>query len=99
MLSALAEIATTVEKRLGESRNGGRTVTLKVKYADYKQVTRSKTFLESVKDAEQLLDIATELLDSTEADKKKVRLLGISLSNLDSESDSDYYKQLTIELG
>ncbi len=99
MLSALAEIATTVEKRLGESRNGGRTVTLKVKYADYKQVTRSKTFLESVKDAEQLLDIATELLDSTEADKKKVRLLGISLSNLDSESDSDDYKQLTIELG
>lgn len=99
MLTALAEIATSVEKRLGESRNGGRTVTLKVKYADYKQVTRSKTFIESVRDAEQLLDIATELLDATEAEKKKVRLLGISLSNLDSEQESDDYKQLTLELG
>lgn len=99
MLAALAEIATTVEKRLGESSTGGRTVTLKVKYADYKQVTRSKTFFESVHGAEQLLDIATELLDTTEADKKNVRLLGISLSNLDSERESDDFKQLTLEFG
>lgn len=99
MLAALAELATTVQKRLEENRTGGRTVTLKVKYADYKQITRSRTLPESVSEAEQLLDIAIELLDGTDAVKTKVRLLGISLSNLDSEQENNGFKQLTIELG
>lgn len=99
MLAALAEIASTVKKRLDESRGGGRTITLKVKYADYKQVTRSRTVLESIQEAEGILDIAIELLDGTEATKKKVRLLGISMSNLDSERENDEFKQLTIDLG
>jgi DNA polymerase-4 len=98
MLAALAEIATTVKRRLEENRTGGRTVTLKVKYADYKQITRSRTLLESVQEAEAMLDIAIELLDTTEALKKSVRLLGISMSNLDCEDDSEF-KQLTIDLG
>ncbi|MBX9687842.1 MAG: DNA polymerase IV [Candidatus Obscuribacterales bacterium] len=98
MLGALAEIATTVERRLGDGKNGGRTVTLKVKYADYKQVTRSRTLAESVSSAESMLDIAIELLDDTEAEKKRVRLLGISVSNLDSERESNEFQQLSIDL-
>lgn len=101
MLAALAQIATTVQKRLGEKGTGGRTLTLKVKYQDYKQVTRSRTLAGSVQEAEEMLDIAIELLDTTEAAKKRVRLLGISLSNLDSENCSEEtseFKQLTIEL-
>lgn len=99
MLTALAEIASTVKRRLDESKTGGRTVTLKIKYADYKQVTRSRTLAESVHEAEAILDIAIDLLNGTEVEKKNVRLLGISLSNLDSERETDEFKQLTIELG
>lgn len=99
MLAALAEIAVTVKRRLDESRTGARTVTLKVKYADYKQVTRSRTLTESVQDEETILDIAIELLDDTEVLKRRARLLGISLSNLDSERDDNDFKQLTINLG
>ncbi len=98
MHAALAEIASTVRKRLLEKQTGGRTVTLKVKYADYKQVTRSRTLAESTKEAETLLDVSIELLETTEAERKHVRLLGISVSNLDSEQDSNEYKQLSIEL-
>jgi DNA polymerase-4 len=99
MESALAEIASTVKRRLDEQQTGGRTITLKVKYADYKQVTRSRTLLESVRDAETMLDLAIELLDTTEAVKKRARLLGISISNLDSESETDGTRQLTINWG
>jgi DNA polymerase IV len=98
MITALAEIAETVAKRLAENQTGGKTVTLKVKYEDYKQVTRSRTVAESVQEAEQMLDLAVELLDTTEAAKKAVRLLGISISSLDSEEESSEFKQLTIDL-
>lgn len=99
MQAALAEIATTVQSRLEEQKTSGRTITLKVKYADYKQVTRSRTLLESIRDAEQMLDLAVELLDTTDVLKNHARLLGISISNLDSERESEQYRQLTIDLG
>ena len=99
MLAALAEIASTVTRRLEEHKTGGRTVTLKVKYGDYQQVTRSRTVAESILEAEAILDLAIDLLNGTEVEKRSVRLLGISLSNLDSERESDDFKQLTIELG
>lgn len=98
MLAALAELASTVKRRMEANQTGGRTITLKVKYADYKQVTRSRTLAESLHEAEEMLDVATELLDTTEAGKNNVRLLGISISNLDSENEETDFKQLTLDL-
>ena len=59
----------------------GKTVTLKVKYFDFQQITRSITVSEPVVDATVIMNYVQELLANTDAGKKKVRLLGISISN------------------
>ncbi|MDQ5937199.1 MAG: polymerase [Cyanobacteriota bacterium erpe_2018_sw_21hr_WHONDRS-SW48-000092_B_bin.40] len=101
-LTAIEEIAATLQRRVEKSETSGRTLTLKVKYGDYQQVTRSRTFAESidVRDFSPIIKIAMELLDTTEVVEKNARLLGLSLSNLDCERESEdgNYVQLTLEL-
>ncbi len=89
MLRALEEIAQTLKARIDSSNSSGRTLTLKVKYADYQQVTRSRTVSEPILEAADMMRIACELLDSTEVEQRNARLLGLSLSNLDGESAVD----------
>ena len=82
----LAELRPLAEEVLGwmtRNNNFGRTLTLKVKYADFVSVTRSKTLLQPPKTLEAIMDIVTELLEKTEAGPRKVRLLGVSFSGLD----------------
>ena len=59
----------------------GRTITLKIKYSDFRQITRNQSFPEPVGDKETILSTAQKLLLATEPADKKIRLLGISLSN------------------
>lgn len=81
----LAEIAQTLKRRIDSQCTGGRTLTLKVKYADYQQVTRSRTIATSIYDQDELMKLALQLLTTTEVEDKHVRLLGLSLSNLDCD--------------
>ncbi|MGL5891129.1 MAG: DNA polymerase IV, partial [Bacteroidia bacterium] len=77
-----SEIASLTDKLIGRLERyelAGRTVTLKVKYHDFKQVTRSKT-LNTPPTKEELQQTAFELLQLTEAGKKKVRLLGLGVA-------------------
>jgi DNA polymerase IV len=85
--------------RIDSSNACGKTLTLKVNYADYQQVTRSRTVSEPILEAREMMRIAMELLGSTEVDVRNVRLLGLSLSNLDGEceSESDDCVQLTLK--
>lgn len=97
IISALEEIAETLKERIERSETSGRTVTLKVKYGDYQQVTRSRTMTESVNSIEEIMTIAVQLLESTEIEHRHVRLLGLALSNLDCEREEEDYVQLTID--
>ena len=63
----------------------GKTVTVKIKYSDFSQATRSKTVLSAVSDVDQILEIARTLLASVFPFKRPVRLLGITLSSLNIE--------------
>jgi DNA polymerase IV len=81
MFIELEKIAETVCKRLENYELKGRTVTLKIKYSDFKQITRNYSFAEPVSDVNVILDTAKKLLLSTEPDDKRIRLLGITLSN------------------
>lgn len=63
---------------------GAKTVTLKVKYSDFTQITRSKTFPSQIGDIDQLADVVDALLDPIFPPKKGVRLLGVSLSALET---------------
>ena len=73
----------------------GRTINLKVKYADFQQITRSKTALSAVMDKTFFEKISFELLFQIHPVQKGVRLLGISLSNLEFADEMEG-KQLTI---
>lgn len=60
----------------------GKSITLKVKYNDFVQITRSRTLPKPIDDGFQIYSIACGLLEKTEVGKRPVRLLGISLSHL-----------------
>ena len=77
----LEKIALTVHDRLHRNNLKGRTITLKIKYHDFKQVTRSQSFDQLIGDLETIEATAMQLLTATDLDNKKIRLLGISLSN------------------
>ena len=85
MLEKLENIAVEVEKRLKKSNVAGKTITLKIKYSDFSLQTRSKTLPYFVSDKGIILETAKSLLYQ-EKMKNSVRLLGISLSNLNTES-------------
>ena len=88
MHEALKEIAQTVARRLAKLPGAARTLTLKVKYADYCQITRSRTLAMSISDCDTISKVAVELLETTEVTTRRARLLGITMSNLDNE-DAD----------
>ncbi|WP_375496253.1 hypothetical protein [uncultured Nostoc sp.] len=83
MLQELEQIAQIVEQRLEQHETPGRTLTLKVKFSDYYQITRSKTMLAPIGELSTIFEIAKTLFLSIELENRSVRLLGISLSNLD----------------
>ncbi len=85
MLEKLDHIADEVSRRLTKSKVAGKTVTLKIKYSDFTLQTRSKTLPYYVKDKGIILDTAKDLLYQEKL-KNSVRLLGISLSNLNTET-------------
>ena len=92
MLKKLELIAEEVSKRLEKSKVAGKTITLKIKYSDFTLQTRSKTVPYFVSDAAIILDTSKDLLYQ-ESLKESVRLLGISLSNLNTETKKKPKKQ------
>lgn len=84
-LAELERLAKGLEARLGSEPARGRTITLKVKYADFRQITRSRSLDHRTRDAGLILEVARELLAGTEVGRRPVRLLGLSVSNLDTE--------------
>ena len=81
MYTELDKLAITVSKRLHHYTLKGRTITVKVKYSDFKIITRSQSFLQGVNDKDTIAATAQQLLAAADLNNKKVRLLGISLSN------------------
>nr|WP_285897171.1 DNA polymerase IV [Antarcticibacterium sp. W02-3] len=84
MLERLSNIAEEIERRLQKSKVAGKTITLKIKYSDFSLHTRSKTLPYYISSRDLVLETARELLYQ-EKMKNSVRLLGISLSNLNTE--------------
>lgn len=93
MLEQLEKIATSLEKRLKKYNISGKTVTLKIKYSDFTQQTRSKTLPYFISDKSLILETVEELLYQ-EKMKDSVRLLGISLNNLNTEEKKAVVVQL-----
>ncbi len=78
----LLALANKTAARLRRYGVAGRTITLKIKYHDFVQRTRSKTMAAATDDSREIYRIAIKLLEKTEAGVKPLRLLGVSLSLL-----------------
>lgn len=85
ILAVLAETADEVQDALRELKLKGKTLTLKLKYDDFQSITRSKTLNTHVSSSAELMRHVPALLDKTEAGRRKVRLLGLSVSNFPDE--------------
>ncbi|WP_262481069.1 DNA polymerase IV [Algoriphagus faecimaris] len=91
----LYPIFEEVIRRIEKSGIKGRTISLKLKYADFTLQTRSKT-LEQYADTDQIWQVSLELLHQEEI-PKPVRLLGLGLSNLNiTEEQVHFGEQLKI---
>ena len=93
MLEKLEKIATQVAKRLDKSKVAGKTVTLKIRYSDFTLQTRSKTLPYFISEEAIILETAKALLYQDKM-SNSVRLLGISLSNLNTEDRNLELKNL-----
>jgi DNA polymerase-4 len=93
MIEQLEGIAASLEKRLERHKLSGKTITLKIKYSDFSQQTRSKTLPYFISDKKLIMENIQELLYQ-EKMKDSVRLLGISLSNLNNEIKKEVVVQL-----
>jgi DNA polymerase-4 len=80
MQAELSKLAEKLIERVNHHQLKGRTITLKIKYSDFKQITRNHSFPTAVCDLQTLMQTAIQLLSATET-TKKVRLLGLSFSN------------------
>ena len=85
-----------VWRRAGRRDFYGRTVTLKIKYADFRQITRSHTFGGFLTEYGRFLDTALELLAGVDLAYGKVRLLGVSIGN-PADCEQPRYGQLVFD--
>lgn len=83
MVPELEKLSEVLAERLRRNELRGRTITLKIKYHDFKLATRSFSFEHGVNDQETIINTAKELLIANEVVGRKVRLLGISVSNFE----------------
>ena len=83
----LLRLSIRVTRRLRRHGFLSRTVTLKVKYSDFQQVTRAETLGWATDQAREVYQAVCGLLTETSAMVRPVRLLGISLSRLEIESE------------
>jgi DNA polymerase IV len=87
----VAELQPLIEKvwwHCESAGTRGRTVTLKVKFADFEIVTRSRSVSSAISNREDLARLAIGLLENAMPLPKAVRLLGVSLSSLQGENDT-----------
>lgn len=83
-------------KRIEKTEGAGKSLTLKIKYADFKQITRSKTLEQNIS-PNQIKNIALELLNEVPNTEKGIRLIGLQTSNFDRENNDTFLEQLSFD--
>jgi len=85
----LKELTDEVTESLAQKNLSACSVTLKLRYADFTTITRSKTQLTPFLSADELYASAEKLLDATEAGRRPTRLIGVSVSKFSDEKRED----------
>jgi DNA polymerase IV len=88
IIAALDHVGAVVWDRLSAKQRHGRTVTLKLRFADFKTVTRAKTLAGPVGDAATVRKTALALLEALIPLEQGIRLLGVTVSKFDGEGQA-----------
>ena len=104
--AVIIELYHTAEeliRRLKEKAFRGNTLTLKIKFHDFTQVTRSITQEKELTSMKTILPLAKKLLSEVKYSNHPIRLIGLSVSNPKDEENTDIphstWEQLTLEFG
>ena len=96
MIENINHISTILIDRIGKANGAGKSLTLKVKYGDFKQITRSKTLSEILTN-QQIKEIGIQLLDAIPNIEKGIRLIGLQTSNFEQENSDTFLGQLEFD--
>ena len=86
-IASLQPIAEKVADRARQKGVWGQTVTVKIKFSDFEQITRQRTLRAPMRETQEVLPLAQILLEDQYPFRLPIRLLGISLSGLSSEQE------------
>ena len=81
MLARLESIAHEVVRRMEKCQFTGKTLTLKIKFADFRQITRSRTMDHPIQDVDEIMMVTRRLFANVEIPPRGVRLLGLTVAN------------------
>lgn len=96
--TTIKELAGEVAESVSKYGLKGTTISLKVKYFDFKNITRSETIPTPTDDAEKIASICSRLLtEKTDAGKMAIRLIGVSLSGFPQKNHSRQLNLLELE--
>jgi DNA polymerase-4 len=94
----LEKIADTLYKRISSSKSYGKTITIKVKFSDFQQITRSKTVDYEIKYRNEIIDLVEIIMNAEDFASSPIRLLGISISNFKKDKpEKEVSMQLTFD--
>ena len=94
----LLKIIDSLFNGIEKSKSKGYTLTLKLKFADFQIITRSKTFQKSIVEKEFLMIQAQRLLQLNYEEGKPVRLIGLTISNFKEEEQDKGNRQLSLDI-
>jgi len=89
IIAELYKIEKELMSRIEHSGTTGRTITLKIKYSDFRQITRSRTVHNFIRDFDILHKTVSEIRNSMDLNGTRIRLLGLSISNLETEDNDE----------
>ena len=87
-----------LERRIAKNGFEGRTLTLKVKFQDFQQITRSITVDHILRTKDDILPLAKQLLLQVEFHSHPIRLLGLGVSNQKGEAEEEKPRWIELEL-
>jgi DNA polymerase-4 len=98
IIAELYKIEKELMERLEHAETTGRTITVKIKFSDFRQITRSKTLQNYIRDFDTLHREVTEIRKSLKLEGVSIRLLGVSISNLESDDSGERQLKLFDEM-
>ena len=89
IIAELYKLEKELMERLEHAETAGRTITLKIKFSDFRQITRSRTVQHYIRDFKTLHNEVTALRKSIKLEDPRIRLLGVSVTSLESDEYED----------